>query len=389
MKILLVSSSSGSHGGGEFFLLYLAKALNSLGHSVVLWCSTHRRMDELADRFNPLGDVVREDSPNSYLDRRTRLIGAMLDRSRQRRIGSSWKRIAPDCIHLNKQTLEDGLDLSRAAKLSGIPWVSTIHITQSNRELGAVFGGLRDWLARLCFQGHAKISQVAVSDSRARALQDQIGREVDTIYNGVEEPAEHCRLDARAEILGHWGWGDDSFLVVCVARLVEQKNPMRFLCLAEQLRKRCPSAVFLWVGDGVLQESFEQNVASRGLEDVVKCAGWCDDPSLWLRAADLYLHPARYEGLPLAILEAMSVGLPCAISAEIAAEADVFNRENVIICSDGSDGWLDLVLDPDRLRLVGENARSLYRSQFCLPVMGLGYEKRYERLVREWEGDGK
>ena len=59
MRILFASSSSGSRGGGEIHLLYLAEALAALGHEVLLWVSDHPRMDELASKCGAFGRVVR------------------------------------------------------------------------------------------------------------------------------------------------------------------------------------------------------------------------------------------------------------------------------------------------------------------------------------------
>ena len=51
MKILLASSSSGSRGGGELYLLYLGRALAERGHEAMLWASAHPRMNELAEKW--------------------------------------------------------------------------------------------------------------------------------------------------------------------------------------------------------------------------------------------------------------------------------------------------------------------------------------------------
>ena len=61
MKILLASSSSGSRGGGELYLVYLGRALAHRGHAVTLWASTNPRMDELANTFSGFGQVLRSD----------------------------------------------------------------------------------------------------------------------------------------------------------------------------------------------------------------------------------------------------------------------------------------------------------------------------------------
>src|SRR5688500_16843185 len=78
MKILLVSSSSGSRGGGELYLLYLGRALAQRGHSLTLWASTHTRMDELANSFSGIGEVLRSPYRNTY-DHRGRSISSYLD----------------------------------------------------------------------------------------------------------------------------------------------------------------------------------------------------------------------------------------------------------------------------------------------------------------------
>ena len=65
MRILFVSSSSGSRGGGETFLVYLGKALARRGHKVMLWVSDHGRMNEVAGRFEAFGTVQRAEYVNT------------------------------------------------------------------------------------------------------------------------------------------------------------------------------------------------------------------------------------------------------------------------------------------------------------------------------------
>ncbi|MGE9271144.1 MAG: glycosyltransferase, partial [Verrucomicrobiales bacterium] len=250
MKVLLVSSGSGSRGGGEIFLLYLGEGLRAAGHEPVLWCPSHERMDELAGKFEAIGEVRREAYDNSYLDRRLRVISALADRAGVRRLAESFAGFEGDLIHLNKQTVEDGLDLGAALDRSGKPWVSTVHITQGNRELGAKLGGVRDALGEGALRRQGREAPIAVSDTRRRTLEARLGREVASVYNGVPEGPEAGREERRHEVLQRFSWDANVFLVVCVARLEPQKNPSRFLKLAAQLAKVSPQARFVWVGDG-------------------------------------------------------------------------------------------------------------------------------------------
>ncbi|MBV8274077.1 MAG: glycosyltransferase, partial [Verrucomicrobia bacterium] len=138
MRILLASSNSGSRGGGELFLLSLASALSASGHEVILWASQHSRMDELCARFREFGPVERSLYANTY-DRRFRVMRALLDSAVSRRVATEWRSLGPEVIHLNKQNLEDGLDLVDALARTHLPAVCTIHVTQSAAYLKAKF----------------------------------------------------------------------------------------------------------------------------------------------------------------------------------------------------------------------------------------------------------
>src|SRR5262249_28250077 len=147
VKILLVSSGSGSRGGGEIFLKYLGAALADRGHSVTLWMPAHPRMDELASECAVFSRVVRADFRNTY-DYKLRSVATLFNVQRSKSIAREWAQSEPDVIHINKQNLEDGLDLLRAARFSGRPSIASIHLTQTARYLRARGGGLRDIVAR-------------------------------------------------------------------------------------------------------------------------------------------------------------------------------------------------------------------------------------------------
>lgn len=381
MRVLLVSSSSGSRGGGEIFLLYLAEALVEAGVEPLLWCADHPRMDELAERFSAHGEVIRAAYPNSYHDRRLRVLGATLDRGLSRRLGGQWRDSGADLIHLNKQTLEDGLDLLAAARRSGLPTLATVHITQSNRALGAVAAGPRDWLSRRALRRAAEVPLTAVSDRRGADLERFSGRPAEVIYNAVSDQAAVDRATARAAIMAAHGWPGDGLLAVCLARLVPQKDPPRFLRLAAKLHAADPRWRFLWIGDGDLRETFFAEAEALGLGSCVACAGWVAAPRGRLAAADLYLHPAAYEGLPLAILEAMCAGLPCALSPAIAAEARPFDERSVIVCDEEDDAWVGRATREDSRAAFARASRRLYEEHFRPRAMARAFIRLYRKTV--------
>ena len=80
-----------------------------------------------------------------------------------------------------------------------------------------------------------------------------------------------------------------------------------------QRREGAPRAVLLLVGNGALRDRLEAQVRrDKVLRSRVRFAGWRQDPHAFLGAADALVLPSRSEGLPLAVLEAMAVGVPVA-----------------------------------------------------------------------------
>jgi glycosyltransferase involved in cell wall biosynthesis len=382
MKILLVSSGSGSRGGGEIFLNYLGGALAARGHSVMTWIPAHPRMNELASQCARFSQVIRAEFCNTY-DHRSRSLATVFNSRTSNDVARQWAALNPDVIHVNKQNLEDGLDLLRAARVSGRPAVCTIHLTQTARYLRARGALLRDlvaWWELRKFGGDF----VAVQDTRRDELSSFLGADARTrtIFNGVP-PIDSKQIGAlRSSMRAELDIADGQLLVVGVGRLVPQKRPFVFLEMAQKLHERNPEARFVWVGDGELAAEWKAAVARNGLSGAVSCTGWKSDVRPYLAAADLLLHTAEFEGLPFALIEAMSMGVPCAISRSVASELPFLDAGNAIVYDDG--GQLEqAVARPQALREVGEAARILMNERFSDRAMAASYEELYIRQMAQ------
>jgi glycosyltransferase involved in cell wall biosynthesis len=380
MRILLVSSGSGSRGGGEIFLDYLGQGLAARGHEILIWIPAHPRMDELAGRCGRFAKIIRADYRNTY-DYLARSLSTWCNWGVSRRLAREWAVFTPDVIHLNKQNLEDGLDLMRAVGNSGIPSVCTIHLTQTGRYLGIRAPALRDWVSRSALSRYRGVI-VAVQEARRKELNDFIGDGVRTriIYNGVPVAEESSLRRLRKAKRAQLGLTDGDFLVLGVGRLVEQKRPFRFLETARELHRHFPSARFLWVGDGELSVPWSEWVKGEGMDSVISCAGWQSDTLPFLAAGDLLLHVAEYEGLPLAILEAMAAGLPCAITRDLAGEVSMFDEETVLLLKEPSL-LAKRLRDESGLRRIAARARQLVQTRLSLRAMTESYENLYREVA--------
>ena len=381
MRILLVSSSSGSRGGGELFLLSLAESLRAMGHEPSLWTSTHPRMDELSYKFNGIGPVHRESYLNTY-DRRFRSFSDAADVRSARRVAVSWKKLAPDIVHLNKQNLEDGLDLIWAARFCSLPTVCTIHVTQTARFLKARHGWARDAVARAVLNRYPG-RLVAIGASRRSDLNRFLGahnrKGAELVENGVPLPSPQELERLRRETRRQLGLDDGHLLGLGVGRMVEQKRPLLFLEYAGQIAALEPRARFCWIGDGPLRPQWEAKVAAQTWGNRVSAPGWAQRVLPYYAAADFFLHTAGFEGLPLALLEAMAAGLPCVVTSNLFDDLEFLKLTRVLRA--GGGGWIAALTDAAQRDELGEDCRDLVARRYSVERMAQGYLALYERAV--------
>jgi glycosyltransferase involved in cell wall biosynthesis len=200
------------------------------------------------------------------------------------------------------------------------------------------------------------------------------------VANGVPlfdlSQRESVRMAKRREL----GLADGQPLIVAVGRLVPQKRPLVFLEQAARIHRSRPEVRFLWVGDGTMAGVWEETIHRLGLAQAVQRVGWQMEVSPFLFASDLFLHVAEFEGLPLAILEAMSAALPCAISQNLLREMPFFDAQSAIPVDDAAE-WVAVLGEPERLNAMGQRARQLAERHFSFDAMAAGYEALYHETL--------
>jgi len=378
MRVLLISSSSGSRGGGEIFLRYLAKGLVSEGDEVAVWMSADEQMNELAAQLASDGvEVLRSRYRNTY-HRPARSLSTKMPWQWKQEMLELWAAWKPDLLHVNKQNLEDGPDLVRAANEFSAPAVCTVHITQSQRSLGAVGGGIRDLAARRNLRTQ-KLPLAAVSDLRGEELGKFAGRDATVLYNGVPCPPDDQLASWRSETRATLGWEDGAVGFLGVGRMVAQKRPLEFVRLAEAIHQAHPEARFAWIGDGDLSDDWDRQAAGMGH---LQRLPWQDSVDPWFAAADVFLHTAAFEGLPFAVVEALSHGLPTLLPDSVIQEAHPFQQAGVP-CSDRPEDWLAEVCSPAFRQQQRDKSLNLHSRHFSLKAMALGHQEFYRRVVSE------
>jgi glycosyltransferase involved in cell wall biosynthesis len=153
---------------------------------------------------------------------------------------------------------------------------------------------------------------IAISD-RVRdwvVSNDVIGAEkVTVIRNGIDLDQARGRRP-RAETRAALGIPADAVVLVQVGRFSEQKNQEIAVAAFAEAAVDRPGAHLILVGDGPLRGRAEQAAADSPAADRIHFLGVRDDVADLLAAADLFLMPSSWEGLPISLLEAFANGLP-------------------------------------------------------------------------------
>jgi glycosyltransferase involved in cell wall biosynthesis len=365
MRIGLVSSGSGSKGGGEIYLAFLAEGLNAAGHEVFVLIPDGALMDPLATRLQSFATVRRFSFRATY-ERRFRALGAVIDRRQQKRLSALFSSLPVDIIHINQQVAEDGLDLTLAAARSGKPWVSTIHIGHSANSLAARFGRARDYLTERTFR-KVDADIIAVSASSAGQIAARIPGRLHVVLNGVPIPSESTLIKARRIARSDWGAANTDIVVGAVGRIEAQKAPLALVERLAPIAKISKGVRLVWIGDGSMAASLREYAGPHSTTMPLVIDGWRDDAAIRLAGLDVYFMPSIFEGLPLALLEAMHAGLPIIAShADGIAEA-VVDGESGFLCEtaqEWSDALTALVQSPELRARMGAAARQSARERF-------------------------
>jgi glycosyltransferase involved in cell wall biosynthesis len=147
------------------------------------------------------------------------------------------------------------------------------------------------------------------------------------------------------------GIDDETTAIGMVGRLWQQKNPACFVDAAAEVLEKRRDVRFFLLGDGELRETLEQRIRRYGIASHVRILGWANDIPDLLPGLDVFVLPSRWEGLSLALLEALSSGVAAVVS-DIPGNRDIITHEvNGLLFDDGDSGDLAEKL----LRLVQES----------------------------------
>jgi glycosyltransferase involved in cell wall biosynthesis len=208
----------------------------------------------------------------------------------------------------------------------------------------------------------------------------------DVVYNPVSTDRFQRKESIRAKVRRELGVTDTIFLVGSVARFAEQKAHFCMLEAAKHVNQIDPSVRFVFVGDGPLRSLIEKKARDLELENQVLLLGQRADIHEIYSALDAFILPSLWEGFPIALVEAMSSGLPI-IASDLGGIAEALGEQAGIRIPPGDSkslarAILNLRANPTRASQLGKLARQRAVNHFSLPVIVEQYLQLYESALK-------
>ncbi len=248
-------------------------------------------------------------------------------------------------------------------RAEGWSFRSIAHRVRRRRHLLAVRLSASFYTATICVSN-------AIRDSLVADYHFPASKTI-TIHNGVALSSFDLSGSGPQAVRIRAGIRTEEFLLVCVARLSEQKAiDILLFALARVLHEgvRCKCVI---VGDGPLRRQLSEQALALGLSSHVFFEGFQEDVRPYLQAADAFVLTSRKEGLPLAILEAMASGLPCIVTNVGGNAEAIIHMVNGLVVSPGSVNEVAnaisyLATHPHERLEMSRMARSRVRESFDL-----------------------
>jgi len=355
-RLMLATDSADPSGMGEH-MLTLADALRS--EFDVLLAAYDKPEVRLLERAAQAGHAIKQIDDFSSFCR--------------------WLKTAGiDILHVHAGIGWEGHELARAGTACGIPVIRTEHLpyllTESAQETT-----YSAEVRQVCL--HIVVSEASRQSYLEKGIADE---RIVVIQNGIV-PLQLPRRDPDADRRGR-------VKLLTVARFSKQKDHETLIRAMPALLHRHPFVTLELAGQGEEREEVEALVSTLGLSHVVKFLGQRTDVAALMAEATIFVLPSRFEGLPLVVLEAMSLGVPV-VATRIGGTVEALGSDHPFLVEAGDPSLLAAALiaaldNPQRARLAGVASRKRFDAQFSAQRMADQTAAVYHRFLSDQDVKG-
>ncbi len=283
------------------------------------------------------------------------------------KLAALMRDFKPDVVHSHLPILNYVVPAAQRAGVMNL--VHTIH-NVAQKETTIRF---KVSYARKCYR-HGVVRPVALSELNKKTVIEFYGipaEKVEVIPNGIDlsrfEPKVNYSIGGIARICH-------------VGRFSEQKNHMAIVEAAALMKQRGIGASFDLYGEGSLMNYVHDAADKAGVADMLIFHGLTDNVPGTMRAADVFILPSLWEGVPMVVAEAMAAGLPI-VASQVGGVPDMIeDGVDGLLCDPTGSSLAErlgvLLADKNQRQSLGISAREHSR-QFSSDLMAERYLKVY------------
>ncbi|MFH1062350.1 MAG: glycosyltransferase family 4 protein [Candidatus Omnitrophota bacterium] len=269
-----------------------------------------------------------------------------------------------------------------AAKFAKVPIIiHTVHGWSFHEHMSKPLKALYVFLEQRAAKITSRFIIVSSSDKQ-KGLAHQIGtaQQYELIRYGIEI-SKFYKPDSSVEKKAKQ-------VVGMIACLKPQKNPLDFIKAAAIISKTNKAVEFMCVGDGCLRPKIEREIKRNALSSQLSLLGWRKDIPDLIAAMDIVVLCSLWEGLPIALLEAMAAAKPIVAYDSDGIREAVLNNKNGYLVEPGDVQGLakkiqELLDDQLLAKTMGQTGHNLLKeSEFNARQMMRKIEALYAKLLR-------
>lgn len=286
------------------------------------------------------------------------------------------KRCGADLVHVHSRRGADTLG-ALAARMSGVPLVISRRVDNPAAPLiGRWAYGWAQRIVAISQAVHDQLRRDGVLADKLRLVRSAVA--VDDCRPGCTE----------TQFRAMFGLAPNERTVAVVAQMIPRKGHAGLLELMPRVLASQPDLRLLLFGAGALESRLRQQVARLGFPERVVFAGLRPDLLSFLGHIDVLVHPARREGLGVALLEAQAAGVPVVAYATAGVAEAVSDRMTGLLVPEGdadalASAILSLLADRDLANRLGRAGSAWVAEQFSVAQMVDGNLAVYEELLAQ------
>jgi glycosyltransferase involved in cell wall biosynthesis len=291
---------------------------------------------------------------------------------------------------LDSQNIQSKFWANLAAIMTQTSLVSTLNSWYANEHGKASIKGRMYTLIELGTNQSLDLYITVSEKDRHSLLQAGLQEDkVELIYNAVDLNTSVITGDSGS-LKKKFDLPPDSIICTAVGRLVPVKGYDVFINAFQKIASQVPQLYGLIVGEGECQEELRKQIQGAGLENRVQLVGYYDrqEAMFILKSSDIFVMPSRYEGTPIALLEAAALARPILASSTGGIPELVQHDEHAYLVPPGdptalAEGLMKLTLDQEYARKLGQNARQRIQQKFNLESQFNSTWQAYQKALNK------